>query len=708
MKVGGRFHLPAGSLCGPLEFENPRFTWATFRLRLNGPGPFINPHLIVAAESPDQENIAIPLTPVASRIDEVSHFKAIISRQRLQSELWIVPSLSNTVVTSMTYSANEIRRFQAGIEIGKKCIENPGLLVKSLRNKNLGFTFQPWEDHVTLTAKMAQLKELASRNVPNPDIYKFGINPRYNDWLNRNYQSLIPRSKPATSKLVSISTAAVTLDKYTSADQIALTVNSLLSAGITMTEICLILADETDLDLADFRLPKISEKEFQSHCEDLNKDTFLLILRAGDTIARDLGRYLDTVGQDFLYQLIYFDNDYIDPDGGFKDFVFKPDNSPVTLLFNNYVRRSCLISVGLVTSCIESFDELENHSIWTILYTSAMTASLFNQRYVLHMPRPCIHLSNEPETIHNEIAKFEDAAREIILGKVAPDMKIESDSDGVTRWKLRSTPERKVSIIIPTRDRLDLLKPAVESVIQHTSYPNYELVIVDNLSQEIETFKYLSELSSRAKIFKFIEPFNFARLHNRVIEQLDTDLLLLLNNDTQITSKDWLSNLVSLMELPNVGVVGNKLLYPDLTIQHIGATGGLKGPMSHHLVGIKDLSHPFLKYPRDVLAVTGACLLIAKTLYLDIGGMDEALEVSYNDMDLCLSVRHNAGKSVIVSSSGGVIHKESKSRGKSFTEIEQQRLNLEAAYFESKWHEFIRPDPFYNPNLSLDNYYDLL
>ena len=191
-------------------------------------------------------------------------------------------------------------------------------------------------------------------------------------------------------------------------------------------------------------------------------------------------------------------------------------------------------------------------------------------------------------------------------------------------------------------------------------------------------------------------------------QQLDTDLLLLLNNDTEVTATGWLSDLVALMELPNVGVVGNKLLYPDLTVQHIGVTGGLKGPMSHHLVGLGDLSHPFLKYPRDVLAVTGACLLIAKSLYLEVGGMDETLEVSYNDMDLCLSVRQKAGKSVIVSSSGGVIHKESKSRGKSFTELEQQRLNLEAAYFESKWHEFIRPDPFYNPNLSLDNDYDLI
>ena len=372
--------------------------------------------------------------------------------------------------------------------------------------------------------------------------------------------------------------------------------------------------------------------------------------------------------------LAYFDHDRLSSSGTYYRSVFKPDCSPTTLLFRNYLARATIVRVSFVNHLLKRVPELASTGIAGVIYGASIEATQTQAQAVAHISVPAIHLGEEAPAQTLRQLSAEANARNLLAEIYAPNLVIRSSEvDGVT-WSAKKPVSKKITIVIPTKNRADLLKTTVDSIRTLTSYPNYEILIIDNLSDEPETISYIEALaqSGDATVIPFNESFNFAKMHNQIVPKLSTDYALMLNNDTEIFDPFWLTHLVDLFELPNIGIVGNKLLYPDGTIQHIGAVGGLKGPMAHPLSGHRDTpGHPLVSFPRDVLAVTGACLLIPQQLYVDCGGMDERLGVSYNDMDLCLSVRVNSHLSVVVSSSGGVTHKESKSRGANFSKENQ-------------------------------------
>ncbi|WP_019559141.1 glycosyltransferase [Caldimonas manganoxidans] len=270
-----------------------------------------------------------------------------------------------------------------------------------------------------------------------------------------------------------------------------------------------------------------------------------------------------------------------------------------------------------------------------------------------------------------------------------------------------------VSIIIPTRDQLALLRRCVESLLEKTRYQNYELLIVDNQSATEEARQWLEGVASfgedRIRVLRYDHPFNFSAMNNLAVEHARGEYLVLLNNDTAIIDPHWLDALLNHAQRPEVGAVGAKLLYPDGTIQHAGVVLGLRGPAEHPFAG-EALDSPGtmqrLRVDQNYSAVTAACLMIRKSVYQEVGGMDEVdFKVSYNDVDLCLKVA-SAGYLNVWTPHALVMHEGSVSQKQldpQAAEARRQRFVAEQDALYAKWMPIIANDPAYNRNLSLND-----
>jgi GT2 family glycosyltransferase len=269
-------------------------------------------------------------------------------------------------------------------------------------------------------------------------------------------------------------------------------------------------------------------------------------------------------------------------------------------------------------------------------------------------------------------------------------------------------PEPLVTIIIPTRDRVELVKNCIESIKRHTKYSNYEIIVVDNASVEESTLEYFFSLKYRriAKIIRVDEPFNYSRLNNLAAAEANGDLLLLLNNDVVVITPDWLTELVTQVLRKGVGAVGAKLRYQNDSLQHAGVTLGLNGAAGH---GHRHFPHDSIGYfgwpqlQRDVSAVTAAALIVRKDVFYEVGGLDELnLIVSYNDVDLCLKIREH-GYRIIYDPFVDLYHLESVSRGADITRAQKDLQRREREFLVGRWGDSLARDPFYSPNLSLDS-----
>jgi GT2 family glycosyltransferase len=272
------------------------------------------------------------------------------------------------------------------------------------------------------------------------------------------------------------------------------------------------------------------------------------------------------------------------------------------------------------------------------------------------------------------------------------------------RPTLSGPPVSRVGIIVPTRDQVDLLKECIDSIIANTDYPDtaYAIVIVDNDSREEPTTSYLTELSAKPNITIVPAPgeFNFAKICNAGAAAVDCDVVIFLNNDMSVIRGDWIRQLVSLASLPDVGVVGAKLLYPDGTIQHGGVVLGIQGVGAHRLVGVGHEIAEAFDVTREMSAVTGACIAVRQTLFKDLGGFDPALKVAFNDVKLCIDARQAGYRNLYVSDAL-LFHHESKSRGFDQSPFKKARNNREAIYVRERYPRLFQDDPYYSPNLSL-------
>jgi GT2 family glycosyltransferase len=273
----------------------------------------------------------------------------------------------------------------------------------------------------------------------------------------------------------------------------------------------------------------------------------------------------------------------------------------------------------------------------------------------------------------------------------------------------RPRPEGEVAIIIPTRDRLDLLKPCLASIRERTAHPDYRLVIVDNGSREQETLDYFHELSRQgALVLRDDRAFNYARLNNLAIREIASPFACLLNNDVEVLAMDWLSEMQSFFSRESVGGVGAKLAWPNGMLQHGGVVLGMNFAAGHaydrYLAEEPGYADGVLA-ARECSALTAACLLLRREDFLRVGGFDEtAFPVAFNDVDLCLKLRE-AGKTLVWSPRAQLLHRESASRA-SDREMpaKQARFEKELAELRRRWSHRLVADDCYNPNLNLDAY----
>jgi len=264
-----------------------------------------------------------------------------------------------------------------------------------------------------------------------------------------------------------------------------------------------------------------------------------------------------------------------------------------------------------------------------------------------------------------------------------------------------------VSIIIPTRNGFHLLHRCVESIFTQTQYTNYELIIIDNGSDDFVALRYLQRLEQdpRVTIIRDNSPFNYSALNNRAVAQAKGELIALLNNDLEVINADWLDEMVSYAQHPEVGAVGAKLYYPNDTIQHAGVIVGLGGVAGHSHKHFPRDNPGFcgrLLLTQNLSAVTAACLVLRKEVFDAVGGLDEKnLSVAFNDVDFCLRIQEQ-GFHNIWTPYAEMYHYESATRGYEDTPEKQHRFAKEVNYMKQRWGTILSADPAYNPNLTLD------
>lgn len=408
--------------------------------------------------------------------------------------------------------------------------------------------------------------------------------------------------------------------------------------------------------------------------------------------------------------LLYSDEDKITTCGRHRFSPhFKSAWAPDTLRSVNYIchltvlRRTLLKKVGGFRAGFEGSQDYD-----LILRATEQA------RQIVHIPKILYHWRSHPQSVAgNGDAKTYafDAAKKALREHLSRS-RVEGHVQRVAamdcyRIVYRLPRRPRVSIIIPSKDHHEVLRRCVES-IAHSTYTNYEIIIVENKSRDPRTFAYYAEIENRpeTRIVPWNFPFNYAAATNFGVRHAQGDMLLLLNNDVEIINRDWLECLLEYAVRPDVGAVGAKLFYPNGSIQHGGVAVGLRGVAGHTGVLFENHSPGYMRrlgMVHNVSAVTGACLMTPRSVFHEVGGLDERLIVNFNDIDYCLKLR-SRDYLIVWTPFAQLYHFESLSRGLEDTPEKQARFHSEVCLFKEKWQEVLREgDPYYSPNLTHDS-----
>jgi GT2 family glycosyltransferase len=443
---------------------------------------------------------------------------------------------------------------------------------------------------------------------------------------------------------------------------------------------------------------------------DIATGDFVAFLRAGDLLPEHaLYEAAVALCGNPVADIVYSDHDQIDESGSRFDPWFKPGWDPDLLLAHDYIsglalyRKRLLDTIGGLRS---GFEGAELHEL-TLRATRATKPDR-----ILHIPAILYHRKH-PEYETDSQAAFTPsyrAVREHLSGRGDEEALLEPVSlvPEALRvvWPIPDL-EPLVSVLIPTRDRIDLLARCLDGVLRRTNYHNLELLIVDNGSSEPATQTFLDQLerdANQVRILRRPGPFNYSALNNAAAREARGDILLLLNNDIEVIEPGWLRELVSHAIRPDVGIAGAKLLYKNGQVQHAGIVLGPKGAATHlHRFANRNDPGYFgdLALTRTLSAVTGACIAIRRALFFEAGGLDETdLQVAFNDVDLCLRVRQH-GYRVIWTPFAELFHLELASRGLDSADPAKFERSLgELQHMRKTWGSLLdSSDPFHNPNV---------
>ena len=388
---------------------------------------------------------------------------------------------------------------------------------------------------------------------------------------------------------------------------------------------------------------------------------------------------------------------------------YKPDFAPDTLRANNYICHFTVFKKQLLEKTGVFRPECDGSQDYDmVLRLTEKAERMVHVPEILYYWRA--HENSVAESVGAKPYVIEAAHKAIrdhlhrmgLQGEV-----LDTAVPSMYRLKYEIIGQPLISIIVPNKDHIELLERCLHSILKLTSYCNYEIIIVENNSTETETFDFYDKIRSdpHISIITWQGEFNYSAINNYGVKHAEGKYLLLLNNDTEIISCDWIQEMLMYAQRPDVGAVGAKLYYEDDTIQHAGLGIGLL-TLAGHLHRGFDRRHPGymgrLIYAQDLSAVTFACVMIPRHVWDEVGGLDESFAVAFNDVDMCMRIR-KAGYLIVWTPYAELYHYESKSRGLEDTPEKKKRFEGEVKRFQERWkNELAAGDPYYNPNLSLD------
>lgn len=450
-------------------------------------------------------------------------------------------------------------------------------------------------------------------------------------------------------------------------------------------------------------------------------------VNTNEAVALAAGEYLmfcdhdDTLEPDALYEIVkaindtgadmlYTDEDKVSMDGRhYFDPNFKPDFNLFRLRENNYichifvVKKSLTDETGLLRS---EFDGAQDFDF--ILRCCEKAQKITHIPKVLYHWR--CHMDSTAADPSSKAYAYE-AGRKAVrehYQRLGIDAKVEmTERPGWYRSHVKVQGNPLISVIIPNKDHTDDLELCLFSMTRKSTYRNYEILIVENNSEKEETFEYYRKLPDRypkARVLTWEKEFNYSAINNFAAKEAKGEYLLFLNNDVEILTLDWMEEMLQNCQQENVAAVGAKLYYPDDTIQHAGVVLGLGGIAGHIMCRASKEDPGYfgrMISVQEISAVTAACMMVKKSDFDAVGGLDETFQVAFNDIDLCMKFRA-AGKKIIFTPYAELYHYESKSRGLEDTPEKQFRFDKEVKRFQEKWAQQLEMgDPYYSPNLSV-------
>jgi glycosyltransferase involved in cell wall biosynthesis len=576
---------------------------------------------------------------------------------------------------------------------------------------------------ITLRVKHLQIVQFQESLLPEVfDTAEESIN--YQSWLSKYDEDEINDARKIMRTFKNKPLISIVCPIYNpNSDDLHEAINSVLNQHYTQWELCLVDDCSTNFDLETF-LNQYKDKRIKyvkrtsngnisassNSAINLSKGEYVCFLDQDDLLAPDALFWIAlAINKQAKLKFLYTDEDKIDETGQRCDPNFKPDWNYHYLLACNYICHLAVYRRDLLTSLKGCQIGMEGAQDYDLILRAS---EVLDPQEILHIPRILYHWRKHPEsTAQNPMSKpYALLAGERAISAHLSRSGINASVSTHFIWyeviyALPSTLP-KVSIIIPTRNQVALVKACISSIENLSDYSNYEIVIVDNQSDEQPTLHYLDKVEADGKytVIRDNQAFNYARLMNDAVNKCSSEFICFLNNDVEVISKNWLSEMVSVLNQKDIGIVGAKLLYSDESVQHGGVILGIGGVAGHAHKYFPN-GHPGyvnrLVSRQEYSAVTGACLLTRKSTFESVGGMDEEnLSVAFNDVDYCLKV-NEIGLKTVWTPFSVLYHHESKSRGLEDTLSKQKRYTKEINTMKNRWGSKLMEDPAYNPNLTL-------
>jgi tetratricopeptide (TPR) repeat protein len=572
-------------------------------------------------------------------------------------------------------------------------------------------------DNSNLTSWLEQLREQGSklyRVPPEPDCadYSYTLWRKYNVPQPEDWASILLRVTAFDSQpLITLVVMGEKID-----EALTQTISSIIAQVYSYWELLVIIADKEESEFKldrDIRIKLIttsSELDLAARANvalENSNGEFITVVSPGTILTPDaLAEIASQLNLDSSIDLIYGDEDSFDSQGRLAQPWFKPNWCPDLLLCRNYFGSLVVLRRQLIEA-IGNFS-----SDYGTAYNYDLYLKITEQKpKITHISKIIAHCKRIPEinSLDSQNAIAAALERRGEMGQVISN----EDFPDIHTIRYQIQKPGKVSIIIPTRNFGTYLDRCLTSIFTRTSYPNYEVIIIDNGSDDAETLAIIEswqqQQRDRLRCLRLDEPFNYSRLNNYAVGRSPGDYLLFLNNDTEVITNDWLEAMVEQAQRSSIGAVGALLLYPDDTVQHSGVILGVTGIAGHGHRGtpITDPGyHQLLLSTANYAAVTAACLMCRREVFLQVKGFAEQLAVAYNDVDFCLKLQQRGYQNICLPHVK-LYHHESISRSNTELESEssllcrdRERREQEVIYMQQKWGEIIARDPYYSINLT--------